>query len=170
MSSTTLQLRENSDYESLWAICKYFGGLMDGYSNALMMLNIRPESKLKIPKITIKRAYSVLFLIESNKEAVRALACVYLFLVDFVDDKVYNYFLSHLKTQKEAGGTAPEKLLYIVEAFKDETFASRFKTFNELKEERRINLIKELNYLLQLAEWEDLMISEDLIKNKEQGQ
>ena len=77
---------------------------MDDYSNALMMLNIRPESELKIPKITIKRAYSVLFLIESNKEAVRALACVYLFLVDFVDDEVYNYFLPHLKTQKEAGG------------------------------------------------------------------
>ncbi len=163
------QLRENSDYESLWEICHRYGDALMHNSNAIMMLNIRPDSDLGLPKISIKRALSALILIEGNKDAVSALASVYLFLEDFVDDKVYNYFMSYLKTMKEAGGKAPEELLYIVDAFKDETFANRFREVNELKGEIRNNLIKEINYLLQLAEREDLMINEDLITNKEQG-
>ncbi len=171
MKAFSSQLRENSDYDSLWEICQRYGDALIDNSNALMMLNIRPESELKIPKITIKRALSALILIEGNKAAVSALIGVYFLLVDFVEDEVYNNLKPHLKTIKESEGKSQdEQALYVSEALGDETFAKRFKRENELKRERRNNLIKELNYLLQLAEREDLMVNEELIKNKEQGQ
>ena len=171
MKAFSSQLRENSDYDSLWEICKRYGDALIDNSNALMMLNIRPESELKIPKITIKRALSALILIEGNKAAVSALIGVYFLLVDFVEDEVYNNLKPHLKTIKESERKSQdEQALYVSEALGDETFAKRFKREKELKRERRNNLIKELNYLLQLAEREDLMVNEELIKNKEQGQ
>ena len=171
MKAFSSQLRENSDYDSLWEICQRYGDALIDNSNALMMLNIRPESELKIPKITIKRALSALILIEGNKDAVSALIGVYFLLVDFVEDEVYNNLKPHLKTIKESEEKSQdEQALYVSEALGDETFAKRFKRENELKRERRNNLIKALNYLLQLAEREDLMVNEELIKNKEQGQ
>jgi len=93
----------------------------------LFMLPIRPESDLKIPKITIKRSLSALILIEGNRDAVSALVSTYLFI-------------------------------------------EAFNKARELIKQRRGPLIDKLNFLLQLAEREDLMVNEELIKNKEQSQ
>jgi len=159
------QLRENCDYDSLWEICQRYGDALIDNSNALMMLDIRPDSDLGLPKGTIKRALSTLILIEGSKESISIIVGAYLYLDDFVADKVYNYFLPYLKTIKEAQDLPPEDLLYITDALhNDKEFAERFKSFNELKGQRKDNLLEEVNYLLHLAEREDLII------NKEQGQ
>jgi len=170
MYSYLTQLRENSDYESLWEICHRYGDALMDKSNSLFMLPIRPESDLKIPKITIKRALSALILIEGNRDAVSSLASVYLFLEDFVEDDIYNYLLPHLKTIKDFKDSSSETSMHIAEAFKEEEFSETFDNVKTFLKQRKDTLIDELNFLLRLAEREDLMINKDLIKNKEQSQ
>jgi len=170
MKAFSSKLRGNCDYESLWEICGHYAGVLEDNSNTLFMLPIRPESDLNISKITIKRALSALILIEGNRDAVSALASTYLFIEEFVEDNVYNYLLPYLKTAKDIEDTTPEYSRQIAEAFKKEEFLETFNKAKKLIKQRKDTLIDELDFLLQLAEREDLMINEDLIKNKEQGQ
>ncbi len=170
MKEFSSQLRGNCDYDSLWEICGHYGGVLEDNSNTLFMLPIRPESDLKIPKITIKRSLSALILIEGNRDAVSELASTYLFIEDFVEDDIYNYLLPYLKTAKDIEDNPPEYSRHLGEVFKKEEFLEAFNKARKLIKQRRDPLIDKLNFLLQLAEREDLMVNEELIKNKEQSQ
>jgi len=98
----------------------------------LFMLPIRPESDLKIPKITIKRSLSALILIEGNRDAVSALVSTYLFIEDFVEDDIYNYLLPYLKTAKDIEDNPPEYSRHLGEVFKKEEFLEAFNKARKL--------------------------------------
>ena len=171
MKAFTSKLRENSDSGSLWAICQHYGRVLENNSSLLFGLLVRPESDLKTPKITVKRALSTLILIEGSKDAVLTLASVYRYIEDFVEDDIYNYLLPYLKTIKEIVDKIPEYNEHIGEVFKNKKFLQKYHKAEKLIKQRKDTLIDELNFLLQLAEREDLIITrEDLMINKEQGQ
>jgi len=171
MKAFSSKLRENSDFKSLWAICQHYGRVLEDKSNTLFMLLVRPESDLKIPKITIKRALSALILIEGGKDAVSVLASVYRYIEEFVEDDIYNYLLPYLKTIKEIDDNTSEYSEHIGEVFKNKKFLERYHKAKKLIKQRQDTLFDELNFLLKLAEREDLIITrEDLMINKEQGQ
>ncbi len=88
--SLTRDLRQDADYETLWDIVSSFGEVMKYQGSVLNILVIRPESELKYPKSTIKRAIATLILIEDNIDVLYMLITAYRMLGDFYPNEVYN--------------------------------------------------------------------------------
>jgi hypothetical protein len=145
------------------------------------MLAIRPESDLGLPKRIIKRALSTLILIESKKDAVSILSSVFLQLDDFVEDQIYYYLLPYLKTIKEhkenptavtlqRNSQTLETLFdHIADAFGDQEFLKTYNGVREMLKQRREASIDEVNYLLYLAERDELIIDkEKIMREKEE--
>ncbi|NIP37589.1 MAG: hypothetical protein GWO07_00060 [Candidatus Dadabacteria bacterium] len=163
MSSETNQ-RHDSTYENLWEIVKQFGKVLETDSSSINLLGIRSESKLAIPKKTIKRSLAKLILLEENKNAIATLASAFLFIENFVDDRIYEYFLPKLKTMGEIriqsgdiSSDEVEKLgTKVLEDLKDTEFQDNFVAIKNAMSKIHKSNENELQILLNLAEKEDL--------------
>ena len=132
--SSIIKQRQGSNYESLWEIVKQFGKVLETDSNSINLLGIRSESELGIPKKTIKRSLATLILLEENNNATATLASAFLFIENFVDDRIYEYFLPKLKTMGEiriqSGDISTEQVeklgAKVLEDLKDNEFQDNF--------------------------------------------
>ncbi len=64
------RIRDKSTYDELWDIARKYAEVLEDESligTALMMLNVKRASLLKMPIDEIKRALRVLILIEDNE-------------------------------------------------------------------------------------------------------
>ncbi|MCH7927115.1 MAG: hypothetical protein IID03_03915 [Candidatus Dadabacteria bacterium] len=150
MSSNT-KLRLDSNYESLWEIVKQFGKILETDSSSINLLGIRSESELGTPKKTIKRSLATL-------------ASAYLFIENFVDDRIYEYFLPKLKTMGEiriqSGDISTEQVeklgAKVLEDLKDNEFQDNFEAIQNAINKMHKSAESELKILLSIAEKEDL--------------
>ena len=156
MSSTT-NLRQHEDYETLWDIVYSFEEVMKYQDSALILLAIRPESELKYPKSTIKRALATLILIEDNIDVLLMLATAYLMLGDFYPDEDYNYFRSKLGKIGEFKPDDTENTERFIKEYEDD----KVKKVIEQHQNLQASNIKELEFLFYLAKkgevWEKYM-------------
>lgn len=163
MSSNT-KLRLDSNYESLWEIVKQFGKILETDSSSINLLGIRSESELGTPKKTIKRSLATLILLEENNSAIATLASAYLFIENFVDDRIYEYFLPKLKTMGEiriqSGDISTEQVeklgAKVLEDLKDNEFQDNFGAIQNAMNKMHKSAESELKILLSIAEKEDL--------------
>jgi hypothetical protein len=163
MSSIT-KLRHDSNYGSLWEIVKQFGKVLETDSNSINLLGIRPESELRVPKKTIKRSLATLILLEENNSAIATLASAFLFIENFVDDRIYEYFLPKLKTMGEiriqSGNISTEEVqklgAMVLEDLKDNEFQDNFKAIRNAMSKVHKSAENELQILLNLAEKDGL--------------
>lgn len=163
MSSITNQ-RHDSHCEKLWEIVKEFGKVLETDSTSINILGIRSESELGIPKKTIKRSLATLILLEENKSALSTLASAYLFLENFVDDRIYEYFLPKLKTicevRIQSGDISREQVeklgAEVLEDLKDSEFQRHYQAISKAISTVRKSAENELQILLTLAEKENL--------------
>ena len=155
MSSNT-KLRLDSNYESLWEIVKQFGKILETDSSSINLLGT--------PKKTIKRSLAALILLEENSSAIATLASAYLFIENFVDDRIYEYFLPKLKTMGEiriqSGDISTEQVeklgAKVLEDLKDNEFQDNFEAIQNTMNKVHKSAESELQILLSIAEKEDL--------------
>lgn len=159
MSSLTQQ-RHDSNYERLWNVVKEFGKVLETDSSAINLLGIRSEAELGTPKKTIKRSLATLILMEENDSAIATLASAYLFIENFVDDRIYEYFLPRLKTMGEirvqSGDISTEEVqklgAKVLEDLKDNEFQDNYDAIRTAINKVRKSAENELHILLSLAE------------------
>jgi len=162
--SSIIKQRQGSNYESLWEIVKQFGKVLETDSNSINLLDIRSESELGIPKKTIKRSLATLILLEENNNATATLASAFLFIENFVDDRIYEYFLPKLKTMGEiriqSGDISTEEVqklgAKVLEDLKDTEFQVNFTAIKNAMSKVHKSAENELQILLNLAGKEDL--------------
>ena len=163
MSSIT-KLRHDSNYKSLWDIVKQFGKVVETDSSSINLLGIRSESELGAPKKTIKRSLATLILLEENSNAIATLASAFLFIENFVDERIYEYFLPKLKTMGEiriqSGDISTEEVqklgAKVLEDLKDNEFQDNFEGIQNAMNKVHKSAESELQILLSIAEKEDL--------------
>ncbi|NIX16098.1 MAG: hypothetical protein GWN11_09535 [Candidatus Dadabacteria bacterium] len=159
MSSLTQQ-RIDANYERLWNVVKEFGKVLESDSSSINLLGIRSETELGTPKKTIKRSLATLILLEQNDSAISTLASAYLFIENFVDDRIYEYFLPKLKTMGEirvqSGDISTEEVqklgAKVLEDLKDSEFQDNYQAIKTAMDKVRKSAERELQILLKLAE------------------
>lgn len=163
MSSLTQQ-RRDANYERLWNVVKEFGKVLETDSNSINLLGIRSETELGTPKKTIKRSLATLLLLEDNDSAIATLASAYLFIENFVDNRIYEYFLPKLKTMGEirvqSGDISTQEVqklgAKVLEDLKDNEFQDNYQAIKPAMDKVRKSAENELHILLSLAERDGL--------------
>ncbi|HSG32787.1 MAG TPA: hypothetical protein VLB82_14730 [Thermodesulfobacteriota bacterium] len=163
MSSLTQQ-RRDANYERLWNVVKEFGKVLETDSNSINLLGIRSETELGTPKKTIKRSLATLLLLEDNDSAIATLASAYLFIENFVDNRIYEYFLPKLKTMGEirvqSGDISTQEVqklgAKVLEDLKDNEFQDNYQAIKAAMDKVRKSAENELHILLSLAERDGL--------------
>ncbi len=163
MSSLTQQ-RRDANYERLWNVVKEFGKVLETDSNSINLLGIRSETELGTPKKTIKRSLATLLLLKDNDSAIATLASAYLFIENFVDNRIYEYFLPKLKTMGEirvqSGDISTQEVqklgAKVLEDLKDNEFQDNYQAIKAAMDKVRKSAENELHILLSLAERDGL--------------